>query len=120
METLTATQAKMVSEYFGAQAAEDSPFVEHDSRPDMWTESYKHEWMTRLQLNLKLEREVTEHDWYAAVVNMIDAQSFDRDPAGYLNERGYTEKDTDYMHGVLEDLVSWAIDQVHANAKVDW
>ena len=120
MEQLTATQAKQVIEYFGAQAAEDAPVVVFGGNESQYDTFNKHLWLTRHAVCIAIEREVTAHDWYAAVVNMIDAQSFDRDPAGYLNERGYTDKDRDYMQGVLEDLVSWSIDMCYNNAKADW
>jgi hypothetical protein len=122
MEQLTATQAKMVIEFFAGQAAEDAPFTYHGMNEALWETFYKHEWKTRLQLSLLLEREVNDHDWHTLISTMIDWQVFDRDPAGYLNARGHedTEQDRDYMHGVLEDLVSWAIDSVHNTAKANW
>lgn len=120
MEQLTATQAKMVIEYFAGQAAEDAPAVHHGDNEAKWDAFHKHMWLTHKQVCIALEREVNAHDWHCVVTNMIDRQSFDRDPEGYLNERGYTEKDRDYMQGVLEDLVSWAIDECWNNSKVDW
>jgi hypothetical protein len=120
MEQLTAQQALMVIEYFAGQAAEDAPAVHHGDNETARDAFNKHVWLTHKAVCIALEREVNAHDWHGVIVNMIDLQSFDRDPEGYLNERGYTEKDRDYMHGVLEDLVSWAIDEVHNNSKVDW
>lgn len=122
MEQLTATQAKMVIEYFGAQAAEDAPFVAQGMNDLKWEDFYKHEWMTRLQTSVLIEKAIQPHDWHTLLSNMIDFQVFDRDPAGYLQERGYddTEDNNVYMDGVLEDLVSWAIDMCYNNSKADW
>jgi len=105
MEQLTAQQAKMVLEYFAQQAAEDAP--EHNADTHMW--------MTRYQASLAIERQITEEDWDALVVAMADYQSFDRDPYGYLHDRGLpsTTPEWDAQNYYLLDQVSWAIDTAY-------
>lgn len=122
MEQLTAQQAKMVIEYFAGQAAEDAPAVHHGDNEVQWDAFNKHMWLTHKQVCIAIEREVSQHDWHTLLSNMIDLQVFDRDPAGYLHERGYGDNEASrgYMTGVLEDLVSWAIDSAWNNAKADW
>lgn len=106
LETLTARQAKMVIEYFAAQAAEDAP--EQDD--------HKHMWMTRMQASLAIERQISPQDWYVLVVAMSNLQSFDRDPAGYLFDRGHedTAITRENEHFYLNDQVSWKIDTAYA------
>lgn len=113
MNTLTAAQAKQVIAYFGAQAAEDAPEGAQDS-----AEWDTHAWQTMYAASLAIERRIPEHDWHTVIVSFMDQQSFDRDPAGYLHERGYdgTASDMNYMAGVLEDLLSWAIDLAYINS----
>jgi len=111
---LTKEQAKMVIEYFSQQAAQDAPVKDLD-----WKEWDKHMWMTNYQTSLAIERVINEHDWAALVNAALDYQSFDRDAAGYLHERG--EDDTEYMnnyyHEVLEDALSAHIDVVFNTSK---
>ena len=103
METLTAQQAKMVLEYFAQQAAEDAPLENADT----------HMWMTRYQASLAIERQITEMDWDRLVANMSDLQSFDRDPEGFLYERGIYPANKFIMGEDLQDQVSWAIDTAY-------
>jgi len=105
MEKLTAQQAKMVLEYFAQQAAEDAPLENADT----------HMWMTRYQASLAIERQITEMDWDRLVALMSDLQSFDRDPEGFVNERGYFPSRAKVldMHHQLTDQVSWAIDTAY-------
>ncbi len=103
----------MVIEYFGTQAAEDAPMT-----TTSWTQWDKHLWMTNHKVDLAIERQVNDRDWYTVVNTMLDLQSFDRDPAGYLHERG--DDDTEANRGEyddrLKDLVSWAIDNAYRNS----
>ena len=105
MEQLTAQQAKMVIEYFAAQAAEDAPIEGAD----------KHMWLTRYQASIAIERQIGEWWWDSLVANMSDLQSFDRDPEGWLNEQGHAGT-ADGWGDHLQDQVSWAIDNVFNNS----
>lgn len=107
---LTEQQAKQVLEYFVQKAAEDAPDT---TDWQVWDKSM---WMTCYQASIAIERQIKEQDWVSLVNYQLDLQSFDRDPDGYLHERGYTEKDKDYMHDTLKDLVSWGIDTVLKNS----
>lgn len=113
METLTAQQAKMVLEYFAAQAAEDMPTItSHGGDSD------KHLWMTRYQASLAIERQITEADWDRLMERLLDLQNFDRDLQGWLHGEGFgTDEsrigDTD-AH--LKIQVSWAIDNAYYNS----
>lgn len=114
MEQLTAQQAKMVIEYFAAQAAEDAPSVDAD-----WRGWEKHQWMTRMQASLAIEKQITNLDWYLLLEAMTNYQSFDRDPEAYLHQQGgegYTQADIIQWQGDLEDQVSWQIDNAYGNA----
>ena len=108
MEQLTTQQAKMVIEYFAAQAAEDAPIEGAD----------KHMWLTRYQCSVAIERQIGEWWWDSLVANMADLQSFDRDPAGYLHEQGYEDNiaEQDNMRQHIERQVSWSIDNVYRNS----
>ena len=107
---LTEQQAKQVLEYFVQKAAEDAPDTTD------WQVWDKSRWLTCCQASIAIERQIKEQDWVSLVNYQLDLQSFDRDPDGYLHERGYTEKDKDYMHDTLKDLVSWGIDTVLKNS----
>lgn len=113
MEKLTAQQAKMVIEYFAAQAAEDAPSVFAD-----WRGWEKHVWMTRMQASLAIEKQIVPLSWDSLLEAMTDWQSFDRDAGAYLCEIGYedTAANRDLIHGRLEDLVSWKIDVAYNGA----
>lgn len=108
----------MALEYFGAQAAEDAPAdtVMGDAEWDT------HAWQTRYAASLAIERQLTEHDWHVLLTASMDLQTFDRDPAAYLYERGAsspslnTEGTQANMRVILEDLVSWAIDLTYNNS----
>jgi len=108
MEQLTAQQAKMVIEYFAAQAAEDAPIEGAD----------KHMWLTRYQASIAIERQIGEWWWDSLVANMSDLQSFDRDPEGYLYEQGIKVTPTfiSWESDHLKNQVSWAIDNVFNNS----
>lgn len=109
MEKLTAQQAKMVIEYFSAQAAEDLPeeldAVEHET----------HLWMTRFQVSLAVERQVGEWWWESLVECQRNLQSFDRDPEGWVHEvDAFGSKEDVRDH--LQDQVSWSIDNAWNNS----
>ena len=111
MEKLTAQQAKMVLEYFARQAAEDYPVAQRH-------EQDKHMWMTRYQASLAIERQITELDWVTLLNATRDLQSFDRDPAGYLNEQGILDTEThrDWELIYVTDQVSWQLDNCYNNS----
>lgn len=110
MEQLTEAQAKMVIEFFSAQAAEDAPEGEGLS------ESYL--WKTRYQASIALDRRIGEWWWTSLVECQMDLQSFDRDPAGYLYERGEADWGSaiDDMGEHLKNQVSWSIDNAFRNS----
>jgi hypothetical protein len=111
---LTKEQAKMVIEFYAKQAAQEAPVND-----TVWTEWDKHTWMTCYQTSLAIERKIDESFWVQLINAQLDAQLFDRDPDGYLHERGYDANDAQrwYMKGVLEDLVSVSIDQAFQMSK---
>lgn len=111
---LTKEQSKMVIEYFATQAAEDAPFTTVD-----WAEWDKRIWMTNYAVSLAIQRRINEGDWAVLVMAAIDWQSFDRDPDGYLHERGYDANDAqkEYMSGVLQDVLSASIDSAFHTSK---
>jgi hypothetical protein len=106
MEQLTAQQAKMVIEYFAAQAAEDVPLTTD------WKIWDKHLWMTRMQASIAVERQITAFDWDTLVNAEMDLQSFDRDPDAYMFQRD-AEGTKAQMHNHLEEQVSWWIDNAY-------
>lgn len=111
---LTKEQAKMVIEFFSAQAAEDLPVND-----TVWTEWDKHTWMTCYTASLAIERKLNEHDWATLLNAQLACQSFDRDPAGYLYERGDddTYKTRTTMRWTLQDVLSATIDDVFNTSK---
>lgn len=115
METLTLTrkEAMMVIEFFGQQAAQDAP--DSFQGEEDWD---KHAWMTRYQTSLAVERQITEHDWHTLLANMVNLQSFDRDPEGFLNERGEQPVpiNVEFYKDLLEDHASWAITNCYDNS----
>lgn len=112
----------MVIEYFAGQAAEDAPAIGHGDNEAAWDAFHKHEWLTRHTACIAVEREIHPHDWHTVIVNIMDLQTFDRNPASYLFERGYDDSDStkDWMRDVLTDLVGWAVHSAYHNSKVDW
>lgn len=113
MVKLTKPQALQVIEFFGAQAAEDAPVLDTD-----WTRWDKHMWMTCHKADLAIERQINPKDWVVLINTLLDFQYFDRDPAGYLNDRGDddTEANRNGYDDRLKDLVSWAIDTAYRNS----
>lgn len=113
LEKLTVAQAKMVIEYFSTQAAEDAPHHEDTAALD------KHIWMTCYEVSLKIERKINEHDWAVLILDSMDWQSFERDPAAYLFERGDEDNEhtNNYYHEVLKDVLSASIDNAYNTTK---
>ena len=111
---LTKEQSRMVIEYFATQAAEDAPAT--DLAWDNWD---KHMWMTCYTVSLAIERIVNIKDWATLVNAAFDWQSFDRDSAAYLYERGDedNEHNVNYYHGMLQDILSASIDTVFNTSK---
>ena len=112
---LTKEQSKMVLEYFSAQAAQDAPV-----KDTIWTEWDKHMWMTNYQTSLAIERVIDMRDWAQLINAQLDCQTFDRDPAAYLYERGEDDPTADqrwYWHGVLQDVLSSCIDNAFNTSK---
>jgi len=114
MPKLTKEQSKMAIEYFAKQAAEEAPRTDKT-----WVYWDRHMWMTLYTASLAIERIINMSDWAALVNAALDSQSFDRDPAGYLHERGEpdTSQNVDYMRGVLEDVLSASIDTVFNTSR---
>lgn len=104
----------MVIEYFSQQAAQELPVTDLD-----WSNWDKHMWLTCYDVSLKLERIVNPSDWAALLNAQLDWQTFDRNPDGYLHERGYDANDAQkhYMTGVLEDVLSMQIDMTYNTSK---
>jgi hypothetical protein len=75
--------------------------------------------MTCFDLSLKLERVVNIKDWAALLNSQVTLQSYDRDPAAYLFDRGDddTEYNRNYAWDELKDVVSSWIDNVHNTTK---
>lgn len=113
MKKLTPSQAKMVIEFYSQQAAQETPDTTD------WGVWDKHMWMSNHVADLAVERLIAARDWSMLLSAQLDAQTFDRDPAGYLNDRDYndTESERVYMQGILEDVVSAAIDAAYRNSK---
>jgi hypothetical protein len=111
---LTKEQAKMVIEFFSQQAAEDLPV-----RDSNWKAWDRHMWMTCYTVSLAIERKINEHDWATLLNAALDWQSFDRDPAGYLYERGEDDNEhtNNYYHEVLQDVLSASIDTAFNTSK---
>jgi hypothetical protein len=111
---LTKEQAKMVIEFYAVQAAQEAPVND-----TVWTEWDKHTWVTNYQTSLAIERRLNEHDWATLVNAALDYQSFDRDPAGYLYERGEddTYKTRTTMRWTLQDVLSASIDTAFNTSK---
>lgn len=114
MEQLTSTQAKQVLAFFGQRAAEDAPDLEQGD-----AEWDTHAWKTLYTASLAIGRRITDHDWHTVIVSFLGLQSFDRDPDAYLHERGYepSSASRDEMKGILEDLLSWAIDTAYNTSQ---
>lgn len=113
MNTLTNTQAKLVLQHFAAQAAAEAP--EGEQGEIAWD---THAWQTLYTASVAIGRRITEHDWHTAVVSFMDLQSFDRDAAAYLHERGYSDSANEktYWYDTLNDLAGWAIDLAYSNS----
>jgi len=113
MPKLTKEQSRMVIEYFATQAAEDAPHHEDTVEWD------KHIWMTCYTASLAVERKINEHDWAVMVLAAMDWQSFERDGAAYLYERGDddNEHNVNYYYETLQDVLSASIDTVFNTSK---
>lgn len=108
-QKLTEQQAKMVIEFLSEQAAQDYP-------DGTFQEIEKHTWLTRYTASLAIERQITERDWEDLLNAQIVWQSFDRDPEGWLNERGFVDFGY-YKHAdALKDMVSSRIDNCYRNS----
>jgi hypothetical protein len=104
----------MVIEYFATQAAEDAPAT--DLTWDNWD---KHMWLTCYKVSLAIERMVNIRDWAVLVNAAFSLQDFDRNPAGYLFDRGEddTAENRDEALDVLRDVLSASIDTVFNTSK---
>lgn len=114
MPKLTKEQSKMVIEYLSQKAAQEAPVADLD-----WAAWDRHLWMTCYEASLAIERKIDESFWAQLINAQLDAQTFDRDPAGYLFERGEEDNEhtNNYYHDVMKDLVSSSIDQAFQMSK---
>ena len=87
METqvkLTVQQRRMIVEHFAEECAQEMPADVPGLEIEQHIEKY------RLLLSLALDaRPVNAGAWATLVGEVLDYQSFDRDPAGYLHEEGW-------------------------------
>lgn len=106
---LTQAQRRIIVEHFAEQCAQDVPAqltgLELEHHLEWW----------RLKLALAMDgRKVDEIDWSILTSWVLDFQSFDRDPAGWLNEQGYDDSVSrrEHWHDYLNDEISARINLV--------
>lgn len=111
---LTKEQSKIVIEYFSQRAAQGAPVTDLD-----WAGWDRHMWMTNYQASLAIGRRINEHDWAALVNAQLDVLLFDRNPAGYLFDRGEEDNEdtNNYYHEALRDILSAHIDTAFNTSK---
>lgn len=108
MEKLTVAQRRMVIDYYATKLVEEWPAVLTG------IEIEKRLYEAALKMEARLNKFVNKYTFNALIELMLDQQSFDRDPDGWLNEQGYDANDAQkwYQKNYFEDMISDRINQI--------
>lgn len=108
MEKLTVEQRRMVIDYYATKLVEEWPAVLTGE------EIEKRLYEAALKLEWRLNKFVNKTTFNELIEYMLDQQSFDRDPDGWLNENGYeaTEQTREYWRTHLTDMISTRINDI--------
>lgn len=107
---LTVEQRRMVVEYYATKCVEDMP-SEDMPKADFFRDLHSEEW--RLQTMKAIEKVIPEFEWTSLVGWLLEYQSFDRDPEGYMHTDGLWGLNTVQSHrDYLNDQASALINAV--------
>jgi hypothetical protein len=105
---LTVEQRRMVVEYFATKCVEEMP-SEDMPKAEFFRDLHSEEW--RLQTMKAIEKVIPERDWNNLVENLLDYQSFDRNPEEYMFDKDYDSRYTvANVRENLNDMASAHID----------
>jgi hypothetical protein len=105
---LTVEQRRMVVEYFATKCVEEMP-SEDMPKAVFFRDLHSEEW--RLQTMKAIEKVIPELSWDSLLETLLDYQSFDRDPEGWMHENDYVGT-VQGMRTTLNDEASDYINQV--------
>lgn len=108
MEKLTVAQRRMVIDYYATKLVEEWPAV------ITGIEIEKRLYEAALKLEWRLNRFVNKSIFNELIEFMLDQQSFDRDPEGWLDEQGFvpTSEKVFNMKHYFEDIISAKINDI--------
>lgn len=108
MEKLTVEQRRMVIEYYAQKLVEEWPAV----LTGIQVESRMYE--AALLMEARLNRFVNKVTFNNLIELMLDYQTFDRDPAGWLEENGWEDTAPRQYHWkqYMNDMISALINDV--------
>lgn len=101
---LTREQRRMVVEFYATQCATEMPSDEMPKAEfyqDLHVEEY------RLRAMKGIEKIIPEGDWADLVIELRNFQSFDRDPEGWMEQRGYYMPAESMREGFEADISNY-------------
>lgn len=106
---LTVEQRRMVVEYFATKCVEEMP-SEDMPKAEFFRDLHSEEW--RLQTMKAIEKVIPELSWDSLLETLLDYQSFDRDPEGWMDTHAYGNNTVQEMRESLNDEASFRTDVV--------
>lgn len=106
---LTVEQRRMVVEYFAIKCVEEMP-SEDMPKAEFFRDLHSEEW--RIQTMKAIEKVIPEADWSDLLEDLLEYQSFDRDPEGYMYQNHYrpSRYTVEQVRDHLNDQAGWHID----------
>lgn len=109
MEKLTVEQRRMVIDYYTTKLVEEWPAALTGQQ----IENRMYE--AALLMEARLNRFINKYTFNNLIEFMLDQQTFDRDPAGWLNENGGWEDTAPrryYWKQYMDDMISALINDI--------
>jgi hypothetical protein len=105
---LTREQRRMVIEFYATQCAAEMPSDEMP-KAEFYQDLHREEY--RLRAMKGIEKVIPEVYWTDLIEELLEYQSFDRDPAGWLEENGYSGNESVHAtRNVFNNNISYHID----------
>lgn len=104
---LTVEQRRMVVEYFATKCVEEMP-SEDTPKAEFFRDLHSAEW--RIRTMKAIEKVILEEEWSDLLEDLLDYQSFDRNPEQWMYENGAANRAR--AKYILEDFISLHIDAV--------
>lgn len=107
--SLTVQERRMIVEYYATKCVEEMP-SEDMPRAEFFRDLHSEEW--RLRTMKAIEKVIPERAWSELLEDLLEYQTFDRDPEAYLYENYDDALSVESVRGHLNDMASSHINVV--------